>query len=160
MCKFSSLRKVRTARQQLAGTPEEIFPLLCPTREYEWIEHWACEMLHSDSGFAEPDCVFTTGFPEPGGRDTWVVCRHEPPALIEFIRINSLRVMRYTITLTRQGAGRTGASWQQVITAMNEEGNELVRTLTDEAFEEQVGVLEACLNHYLQTGQMLSKRRG
>lgn len=40
--------------------PEKVLPLLCPIREYEWIEIWECEMIHSNSGYAELDCVFKT----------------------------------------------------------------------------------------------------
>ena len=43
----------------LSGSPEQVFPLLCPTREYDWIETWQCELIYSDSGFAEPGCIFT-----------------------------------------------------------------------------------------------------
>ena len=160
MTTFKAVRTTRTAYQTLAGNPGDIFPLLCPMREYDWIEHWSCEMVYSESGFAEPDCIFTTSFPEPGGRDTWVVCRHEPPARIEFIRTNSLRVMRYAITLTEQAPGRTRARWQQTITATNEEGNEHLGTLTDEAFTAQVATLETLLNHYLQTGRMFRGQQG
>ena len=37
--------------------PEVVFPLLCPVREYEWLEDWTCEMVFSESGVAEEDCV-------------------------------------------------------------------------------------------------------
>ena len=157
---FKAMRTTRTAHQTLTGSPGDIFPLLCPIREYDWIEHWSCEMIYSTSGFAEPDCIFTTSFPEPGGRDTWVVCRHEPPTRIEFIRTNILRVMRYAITLEEQAPGRTRARWQQIITATGEEGNEHIRTLTAEAFAAQVATLETLLNHYLQTGRMLRGQQG
>ena len=157
---FKAMRTTRTAQQTLTGSPGDIFPLLCPVREYDWIEHWSCEMVYSASGFAEPDCIFTTGFAEPGGRDTWVVCRHEPPVRIEFIRTNSLRIMRYAITLAELAPGLTRARWQQTITATCEEGNEHIRTLTAEAFTEQVATLETLLNHYLQTGRMFRGRQG
>jgi len=49
--------------QQFQAPPGKVFPLLCPLREYEWIEGWQCEMLHSDSGIAEKNCVFRTRFP-------------------------------------------------------------------------------------------------
>jgi len=27
---------------QLAAAPDQVFPLLCPTREYDWIVSWKC----------------------------------------------------------------------------------------------------------------------
>ena len=29
-----------------AGTPQEVFALLCPVREYDWIPDWSCTMVH------------------------------------------------------------------------------------------------------------------
>jgi hypothetical protein len=54
-----------------------VFPLLCPVREYEWIEPWSCDMVFSESGLAENNAVFRTHFPAQGGEETWVVCRYE-----------------------------------------------------------------------------------
>lgn len=50
--------------QRFQASPSKVFPLLCPVRGYEWIESWRCEMLHSNSGIAEKNCVFRTRFPE------------------------------------------------------------------------------------------------
>lgn len=155
MDNFKALRTIRTASQHLQGSPEAIFPLLCPVREYEWIEHWRCEMVFSISGIAEADCIFITDFGEPGGRDTWTVCRYEPGTCIEFIRVNVLRIMRYTITLAESETGGTTACWRQIITAINAEGNAYLRSLRDEDFNRQIASLETCLNHFLQTGRML-----
>lgn len=33
-------RVSRTYTQQLCAEPEEVFPLLCPVREADWIEGW------------------------------------------------------------------------------------------------------------------------
>ena len=49
------------------GAPvEKVFPLLCPVREYEWIDGWSCRLVHSESGFAEKGAIFTTGFRAEG----------------------------------------------------------------------------------------------
>jgi hypothetical protein len=39
---------------------KNVFPLLCPVKEYDWIPTWKCELIHSNSGFNEKGCVFTT----------------------------------------------------------------------------------------------------
>jgi hypothetical protein len=84
-----------------------------------------------------------------------VVSRYEPPRLIEFIRTNPLRVMRYTITLDRTATGAR-AVWTQVITGLSPEGNRLVEALDDAAFARRMADLERMLNHYLATGRMLA----
>ena len=73
----------RTHQFTVSAPPEKVFPLLCPVRECEWIPNWRCEMLHSNSGVAEEDCVFRTNCSDTGPM-TRVVSRYEPPVLIEF----------------------------------------------------------------------------
>ena len=43
---FTTERTFRTSQDSL-------FALICPTREYDWIPGWSCDLLHSDSGYAE-----------------------------------------------------------------------------------------------------------
>jgi hypothetical protein len=37
----------RSHRFTMPAAPAQVFPLLCPVREYEWLPHWRCELLHS-----------------------------------------------------------------------------------------------------------------
>lgn len=157
--RFSALRTTKTARQHLLASPDKVFPLLCPTREYDWIEPWQCRMVHSQSGFAELDCVFVTDFPNEG-EDVWVVSVYRPNEAIEFVRCNGRRTIRYAITLADNGDGTTEAHWQQVLTGLNDEGNRLVASLTDEAYRQRIAGLERRLNHYLTTGEMLKGHIG
>ena len=139
----------------LEGNPEVVFPLLCPVREYEWIEPWKCEIIYSDSGFAEQDCIFQTDFPHDGPKDTWVLCRYEKPRLLEFVRVNGIRAIRYTIILRQTGEGKTESEWQQVITGLNDDGDRFVEGLSDAEFKHRMQLLQQMLNHYLTAGQML-----
>lgn len=151
---FSARRAIRVARQHLLATPDRVFSLLCPTREYDWIETWKCRMVHSASGFAELDCVFVTDFPSEG-EDVWVVSGYRPNEEIQFVRFNGQRVIRYCITLTDNRDGTTEAEWRQVLTGVNAEGNRLVEGVTDELYQQRIQTLERRLNHYLTTGEML-----
>ncbi len=152
---MNGARLTRSFTMHLASAPEEVFPLLCPTREYDWIETWKCRMVYSASGYAELDCIFKTDFPSDGPEDTWVVSRYEPPLLVEFVRVNPLRAIRYTICLRETAAGETEADWRQVITGLNEEGDGFVRSLDAAAFSRRMEGLEKLLNHYLANGRML-----
>jgi hypothetical protein len=152
---FTALRTVMTCTQHLLGSPDRVFPLLCPTREYDWIEPWKCRMVHSESGFAEQDGIFVTDFPNEG-EDVWVVSVYRPNQEIQFVRFNGRRVIRYSIMLTDNGDGTTRAEWKQVLTGLDEEGNRLVASVTDEAFRQKILGLEQRLNHYLATGKMLT----
>lgn len=147
-------RDFKRCTQRLVGTPERVFPLLCPVREYEWLEDWHCDLVYTESGVAELDCIFTTEFPGEGGPETWVVSDYVPNRRIEFVRFNALRTIRYTIALAPDGEG-TKAVWEQVITGLNEAGNEWVRGYADEKFEGIIHRLEKQINHFLTTGSML-----
>jgi hypothetical protein len=151
---FSAVRAVKTCLQHLLAPPDKVFPLLCPTREYEWIEPWKCRMVHSQSGFAELDCIFVTDFPNEG-EDVWVVNVYRPSEEIQFVRSNGRRVIRYSITLADNGDSTTKAEWKQVLTGLDEEGNRLVESVTDEAYQQRILAFERRLNHYLTTGEML-----
>jgi hypothetical protein len=50
----------RTFTQQLVAEPSKVFPLLCPVREADWLDGWDPLVVFSQSGVAEPDCVFLT----------------------------------------------------------------------------------------------------
>ena len=106
-------------------------------------------------GFCEQDCVFITDFPNEG-EDTSVVSLYRPNEEIQFVRINGLRVIRYGITLADNGDGTTTAEWKQTLTGLNEEGNRLVESVTDEAYQQKIFRLEQQLNHFLTTGKMLT----
>ncbi len=151
---FTAVRSVKSGTQRLVATPDKVFPLLCPTREYDWIEHWRCQMIHSESGFAELDCVFNTDFPHVG-HETWVVSVYRPNEEIQFVRSNGQRTVRYSITLTDNGDGTTSAHWQQVLTGLNEAGNYQVEEISDDGYQQKLADVERRLNHYLSTGQML-----
>lgn len=143
-----------TEKQLLNASPEKVFPLLCPTREYDWIESWNCNLLFSKSGFAELDCVFTTHLPGDE-KETWIVDRYEPSKLIQFIRSSENRVIRYSIRLNGNSDGTTSAQWEQTIMALTEAGNRYVESLSNTEFGRKIKGLENLLNHYLATGQML-----
>jgi hypothetical protein len=157
---MNTIRTVKTHTMHLAGSPAEIFPLLCPVREYEWIEPWRCELVYSDSGVAELDCIFKTRFPKDGPEDIWVVSKYDPPNQIEFVRVNGLRAVRYCINLRQNDENGTAAEWRQVITGLSPEGNELVGKYADDRYYEEMKIIEMMLNHFLSTGTMLKAGTG
>ena len=140
--------------QLIKSTPEKFFPLLCPKREYEWIDGWECNIIFPESGLAELGCIFETEFPGEL-KETWVVDRYEKNKLIQFIRFSSIKVIRFTISLTDNNNGTTTAKWEQTITSLNEEGNLYIDKFSDAGFEKIVKVREEMLNYFLKTGEMM-----
>ncbi len=156
MNEFIAERTIRSFVQKILARPATVFPLLCPVREYEWIEPWRCRLLHSNSGFAEKNCVFTTRSPGEASDDVWVISRYEPVHGIEFVRVNAMRVMCYSIELEDNGDGTTTVTNEQTLIGLNAGGNEFIRKERNSdsfAFEMRMG--EAMLNHYVVTGKRL-----
>ena len=152
---MNAKRIVIDAEMTLKHRAEQVFPLLCPVREYEWIETWECTLIHSSSGLAELGCIFTTRFAQDGPEDTWVVSRYEAPRVIEFVRVNPWRVVHFTIHCTAGDEQSSQWQWSQTITAASDAGQALIERSSTADFAEKISALGTMLDHYLTTGTML-----
>ena len=153
MAAFNPGRLTVSAEMRIDHPAEAIWPLLCPVREYDWIAHWRCEVLRSESGVNELGCVFRTDLPDEGP-EVWLTSRFEPCERLEFVRTGRDRVIHFVIELAPDGDG-TRLTWTHHVTALTETGN---AGLTDkpEAFAAQMARLGHMLGHYLDTGEMLT----
>lgn len=151
-------RTLTATTATLAAPPAAVFPLLCPQREYEWIDTWACNLIYSDSGFAEENCIFTTDRMRSLGieRETWVCAVFEPPRRIGFVRTSEHVVIRLDIALAAEAGERTAAAIRILATGLDPEGDALVARLTP-LFEPMYRAVLAKLDHFLATGTMLSE---
>lgn len=154
-----TLRKVLRHEAKLAARVEEVFPLLCPVREYEWVDGWTCQLLYSRSGLAEKGAVFTTGF-RPEGPSIWTVSRYEPPRAIEFVVVfPGSHVMTIEIVLEPAAAEQTGLTWTCTLTSLVE-SNAFVEAADQESFDRRQASYDRALEHYCRTGQMLRRDAG
>ena len=148
-------RVAHTYTQNLRGSAAQVFPLLCPVREADWIEDWSPSLVITTSGAAEKDCVFVTG----AGADTaiWVITEHDPArGRIEFIRTTpGMAVTRISIAVAEAGADRCTAVVTYQHTALGGAGEAAVAASTPEHFLSFMRGWEDRLNHYLETGRML-----
>ena len=145
---ISPHRATRTYTQTLVGTPSEVFPLLCPVREADWIEGWNPPLVVSSSGVAEPDCVFTTtALPSDA---IWYITRHEPESgFVEMIKITpEVTACRLTIQL-RAAATGSQADVTYLHTSLGPRGDEFVASFTEEFYRGFMRDWEARINHFL-----------
>ena len=141
----------------LSASPDWVFLLLCPVREHEWIPIWWARLVHSRSGFAELDCVFTTDQPGEGKR-TWICTRHEPHHGIGYTSFSSAGyIMRLEIGLQAVANG-THVSWSRRFIATSPEGNDWVARLPRPGTSPATQALAELLDHFLATGTMLVAR--
>ncbi len=145
---------VRPETWIMPASPEAIFPLLCPTREYDWIPTWRARMIHSKSGMAEENCIFETRFPLYGPM-TWMCTRYEPPTQIEYTSFAERGfVVRLTIKL--EGiAGGTRMHWSRAWFATSASGEESLKQWDEAVYTKSMIRLREELEHYLKTGTTL-----
>ena len=148
------VRASRRYTQRLVGTPAEVFPLLCPVREADWIDGWDPSLVVSSSGIAEPDCVFTTATSPADA--IWYVTRHEPQAgFIEMLKITpGVTACRLTIRLRAVGDG-SEAVVTYTHTSLGPQGDAFVAAFTEDHYRTFMQDWEARLNHYLRHGSAL-----
>jgi hypothetical protein len=150
-------RMVFKGKQDYSFPPEDVFPMLCPVREYEYIPQWECDIVYLDSGLAEQGGVFTTHSHREGNqKDVWVISCYDTNRAIEFIRVNGMRSMVYRIELQGTETVGTVVSWKQVITGLTEEGNQHVQTLQQSDFTAMLSHMQELLQHYLATGEAVN----
>jgi hypothetical protein len=138
--------------------PSVVFPLLCPVREAEWVPGWKYRLLHSDSGFAEPGCVFTT--PNDNGVDSvWICAQHDPQNFeVAYTWVwPQMIATRLTIRLTAAAASMTTANIRYEYTALSEAGDREVERFDRKWFESKMKGWEVAINHYLETGRCMDE---
>ena len=155
MSDLKARRVRRTFTHNVTVPPEEVFPLLCPVREYDWIPHWECQLVHSESGVAEKDCIFRTSFPQLG-ESVWSVSCYEPPRRIEFVVVTvATHVERLEIQVDPLNGGGSTLRWSRTYTGLNEQGNALVEHFSSGPLDERMEQVMRMLEHYCRTGEML-----
>jgi ribosome modulation factor len=155
---FTARRITRRYRQTINAPPENVFPLLCPVREAEWLDGWRYAMIYSESGLIEEGAVFST--PHEGEKDTvWIVTKHDPEKReIEFARFTpNSRTCVLRIAVGADTENRSFVDIAYTYTATTPAGNDFIEGLTEETFLKAVVFWEKSLNHFLETGEKLIK---
>jgi hypothetical protein len=148
-------RAVYSVDLQFEGPPERVFPLLCPVREYEWIEGWSCTMVYAKSGVAEATGIFRRPSPDLGD-EIWTISRYEPNRAIEFVRVAwNVMVTKLDFALEPAGETRTLARVTHTLTALGPAGEAVLALKTPEGYAREGRALELMANHFLRTGQRL-----
>jgi hypothetical protein len=156
--KPGTIQKEFNFRQINEGPVTDVFPLLCPVREKDWIDGWDYDMVYSTSGLAEEGCVFTT--PHHGKTETtWYVTKHDHVNHeIEFIRFTpGETVVKIYIRLKALPGDKTEANISYQYTGLNEQQNEFIENNMQDSFNQSMHYWEKAINHYLKTGKKLMK---
>lgn len=151
------LRKSYTYVQQLTGSPDDIFALLCPVRECDWIAGWNPRLVISACGVAETGCIFITADGQaPSGElreATWVVTERDPKArYVAMTKVSpNFLVTRLWITVSPGDSPKESqADVRYEYTAVGRDGEAFVRTHTPAMWTEFMQKWERALNEYLR----------
>lgn len=147
-------RRKHTYTQAIAATPDEVFPLLCPVREEDWVPGWRTLLVVSETGLVEEDCMFVT--PGEPADAIWITADHDPEAkrLRMYKIVPGVVVSRLDIALAQDGPG-TKATISYEHTALSEAGRTIVAGHTEASYRKFMKGWEAAINTYLKTGRMI-----
>lgn len=143
------VRVRRSYTQSIKGRPDQVFPLLCPVREVEWVQGWDPRLVISESGVIERDCLFV--MPDQPSESIWVTTRWEPDRhSLEFIKVTpGLAVGRIEVSLEASGEEETSAHVSYEYTALGYAGEQFVARFTEEHYEAFMREWERELNTFL-----------
>ena len=152
---MSGKRITRIFSTSLSASPEKIFPLLCPTKEYDWIPTWQCEIIYSKSGLAELGCVFSTDFGDASGTEIWVICTYEKNRQVGFVKTGVHHTTRYNVDLKPNETGSI-IRWKQEITSLDDHGDKLVDKITEKVYNEKMWHINTLLENYVLHGEPIN----
>ncbi len=127
-------RKVMVFSGEYSASPEAVFAQFCPSREADWINGWAVELIYTKSGYAEPLCVFRTPESNLLGAGLWMLTRVEPSSLLEAVMVHDgsdiFEHMRLDVVDLNNG--RCSVTWTITFTALSETGNSMIANIPDD----------------------------
>lgn len=145
----------RSYIQHLCAPADEVFPLLCPIRETEWVKDWRPKLVVTESGVAEPGCIFVT----PGVTEDalWLMRVHDPVNhSLEIIKIiPGMVIGTISVAFSADGESACTAEITYAYTALSAHGERAIGEFTEEHFRGFMKTWETELNHYLRTGDKL-----
>ncbi|MGA8154313.1 MAG: hypothetical protein WB952_25435 [Terriglobales bacterium] len=153
MIEFHGKRVTHEYTQTNAAPPEQVFPLLCPVREADWVPGWEYRLIYSESGVAELGCVFLTPN-QDGSETTWVVTEYDSATFrVSFAWVNAgLVAAQISIWLEANSINETLAHIRYTYTGLSSEGNREVERYDEKWFRQKMQGWETAINYYLRTG--------
>jgi len=141
---------VRSGQFIVQAPIKDIFPLLCPKREEEWIPGWECDVICSNSGYNEENAIFRTL--KPYGTElywytiTYDLARRKVEFLITACHLYSLR---FTIDINIMASDENILTFTQRFTSVSEGGISMIEQYGQEDFQARLQRLGELMSHYL-----------
>src|SRR3990170_2354548 len=136
------------------GPVERVLPLFTPEGEEAWADGWAPEYLHPATKKTCRDMVFRT---RHGGEETLWACVDWDPAngTTRYVRVTPGSRMGFVKVECRAiDAGRTRATVSYDLTALTDQGKQVLAELTDAAFRDMIDGWQAKISAHLKNAPM------
>lgn len=154
---WKSERTVFQHEGPVLGTPEEVFPLLCPAREADWIPTWNADIVYSETGYAGKGDVFRTPDSSGFGAGVWVFIGYEENRYVELVQTTADLLVHMKVSLAPLDFDKEGKEtlvrWDVVITSLTPEG--AAKMAEGVVSAEKYDALLVAMNHYRRHGELV-----
>jgi hypothetical protein len=142
---------------------EKIFPLACPVEELKWIDDWTYNMIYSNSGKNENNCIFTEKISSPGVMGPeyseptyWVTTLYNSKDyIIHWLLVRSSTLTKLEFTLKTIAPRETETAWDMTITAIKDEAISSFDETMKDRMKLMMIFIGQSLKHYCETGESL-----
>jgi hypothetical protein len=166
MVAFKSKKVKSVTPVSIKAPVDQVFPLASPMEEYKWIPGWKCNLIHCPNDRVELGTIFSEISSAPflmgsfRGKTTWTVVLYDLERYkIHFRLDNKNSSSIYKIEFEDNGKGGTGGRLDFTFNATNKKGNRLVEKNLEGKIHVMLSLLNAMLQHYCETNEMLSSSR-
>ncbi len=123
---------------RIPGNCGTVFMAFCPVAEREWIEGWESDIIFSESGIAEKNCVFKTS--QLNTPDAiWVCSIYDFGRQVEYVRVIPDHFVTVINILTEQTGEETACTVTFTHTALSDDGAQAMKLqFNEERFIEQI----------------------
>lgn len=142
-------------QQKINGAVKDIMPLYCPVKEMEWCEYWSPQVVYSNSGLVEEDCIFIE--PNDDTDIIWIVTEYNVEAgHVEMIYYEpGIAITKMEIQTQPTTKKTTSATVTYTKTSIGDKGDKVLKGLSQEKYNTMMMAWEKAMNYYLKTGKML-----
>ena len=156
MLDIKPIRITYTYKQKNLGPPSKVFPLLCPVRDKELAPDFDADMIYSESGVAEENCIFMTKGHNTSD-DVWVITKYDPiNFFIEMLHIiHEIELITIQCKLDDNFDDTTTTTITYIYTSLSKKGNQSIEAFTEEKFKFSMISWEIAINYYLKNGTMI-----
>ncbi len=137
----------------------EVFPLVCPVMEYDWIPGWKCNIRYCPSGENEKDVVFREKMTSPyllnkiAGKTTWItLLQDRSKHRVHFRWINKISSSIFKIEMSPVDSSQTKCTFSLDLTIMKDRGTMVLNPDSKYKIGFLIEGLAAMLKHYCETG--------